>query len=632
MTERYVELHAASAFSFLEAASQPESLIERASELEIPAIALLDRNGVYGAARFHTSAARNSVRAHIGAEISVSSFGSRLTPASWLPHQHVEEPARISLLCQSRTGYQNLCQLITRFKMREKIKCEGSATFDDLRQYAQGLICLTGGEEGPLASAITHYGEEAGRNTVQQLVSIFGRDNVYVEVQRHHEREEEWRNQAAIGIANSLKLPLLATNGVRYAVAYDREILDLFTAIRNHVALDQAGRLLAVNSQRHLRSAREMTALFRDVPHAVAHTAELSSRLSFELSDLGYEFPRYPVPENETMDSFLKKRVAEGIALRYGPKENPTLMERAKKQVEHELALIARLGFAGYFLIVWDIIRFCKANGILVQGRGSAANSAVCYALEITAIDPVGMELLFERFLSENRGEWPDIDLDLPSEDKREQAIQYVYQRYGELGAAMTANVISYRGKSAAREVGKALGFDQESLGRLSSLVSQWEWRGKTDTMAHSFQNAGFDRKHPRIAKYLELSMRLQDLPRHLGQHSGGMVICQGQLNRVVPLERASMPGRTVVQWDKEDCADLGIVKVDLLGLGMMAVLKDCLELIPQHYGEPVDLAQLPEDDTVYRTLQQADTVGMFQVESRAQMASLPRNHPNAFL
>jgi error-prone DNA polymerase len=241
------------------------------------------------------------------------------------------------------------------------------------------------------------------------------------------------------------------------------------------------------------------------------------------------------------------------------------------------------------------------------------------------------MELLFERFLSESRGEWPDIDLDLPSDTKRERAIQYIYQRYGELGAAMTANVITYRGKSASREVGKALGFDQESLGRLSSLVSHFEWRGPTDTLAHSFRNAGLDIKHPRIAKYLELCTRIQDLPRHLGQHSGGMVICQGQLNRVVPLERASMPNRTVVQWDKEDCSDLGIIKVDLLGLGMMAVVEDCLALIPRHYGEPVDLAQLPEDEEVYRTLQKADTVGMFQVESRAQMASLPRNHPEKF-
>ncbi len=631
MTERYIELHAASAFSFLEGGSQPEALMERAAELEMAAMAIADRNGVYGAARFHTSGQRNKVRAHIGTEVAVSSFGARLTPPAWLPHRCIAEPARLTLLCATREGYQNLCQMITQFKMRETTKGEGAADFDGLGQYASGLICLTGGDEGPLAAALARGGEAAGRETVEQLTRIFGRENVYVELQRHREREEEWRNQAAIRIASALKLPVLATNGVRYATAYDREILDLFTAIRNHTELDRAGRLLAVNSERHMRRAREMTALFGDVRGATENTVELSSRLGFELSDLGYEFPRYPVPEGETMVSFLRKRVAEGVERRYGPKNDSGLMERAKKQVEHELALIAKLGFEGYFLIVWDMIRFCKQNGILVQGRGSAANSAVCYALEITAIDPVGMELLFERFLSESRGEWPDIDLDLPSEAQREQAIQYVYQRYGELGAAMTANVITYRGKSAAREVGKALGFDQESLGRLASLVSSWEWRGKNDTMAHSFENAGFDIQHPRIAKYLELCMRIQDLPRHLGQHSGGMVICQGRLNRVVPLERASMPGRTVVQWDKEDCADLGIIKVDLLGLGMMAVLKDCLELIPKHYGERVDLAQLPEDEEIYGVLQRADTVGMFQIESRAQMASLPRNRPERF-
>jgi error-prone DNA polymerase len=631
MTDRYVELHAASAFSFLEGASQPEKLIERAVELEMPAMALLDRNGVYGSARFHTSATRNDIRAHVGAEISVSSLGPRLTPPAWLPHQQVAEPARLSLLCESREGYQNLCQLITRFKMREKSKGEGAATLEDVQQYASGLVCLTGGDEGPLAAALVNGGEVAGREAVEQLVHIFGRESVYVELQRHQEREQEWRNQAAIRIARSLKLPVLATNGVRYAVPYDREILDVFTAIRHHTDLDHAGRLLALNNQRHLRPAHEMATLFRDIPDAIANTVELSSRLAFELNDLGYAFPRYPVSDGETMDSFLRKRVDEGVVRRYGSKKDRDLLERAKNQIEYELALIAKLGFAGYFLIVWDIVRFCKSQDILIQGRGSAANSAVCYALEITAIDPVGMKLLFERFLSESRGEWPDIDLDLPSEEKREHAIQYVYQQYGELGVAMTANVITYRGKSAAREVGKALGFDQDSLGRLSGLVGQWEWRGKTDTMAHSFHHAGFDIRHPRIAKYVELAMRIQDLPRHLGQHSGGMVICQGQLNQVVPLERASMPGRTVVQWDKEDCADLGIIKVDLLGLGMMAVLKDCLELIPKHHGDTVDLAQLPEDDDVYGALQRADTVGMFQVESRAQMASLPRNYPKRF-
>src|ERR1700723_3238267 len=631
MTSRYVELHSASAFSFLEGGSSPETMAKRACELEMPAMALLDRNGFYGSARFHKIASENGVRAHVGSEVAVATLGQRLTPPKSLPHQHLAEPVRLPLLCENREGYQNLCQLITRYKMREKTKQEGAANASELEEHSKGLICLTGGDEGPLAAALMRGGEEAGREVVEKLVRIFGARNVYVELQRHREREEEWRNQAAIRIAQSFKLPTLATNGVRYATKYDREILDLFTAIRNHTELDRAGRLLSINNQRHLRDTKKMAGLFRDVPGAVENTLELSLRLSFELSDLGYEFPRYPVPDGETMDSFLQKRADQGLMRRYGPKRNVVLLERARKQVDHELELIARLGFAGYFLIVWDIVQFCKSNDILIQGRGSAANSAVCYALEITAIDPVGMELLFERFLSESRGEWPDIDLDLPSEDKREQAIQYVYQRYGELGAAMTANVITYRGKSAAREVGKALGFDQESLGRLSGLVSQWEWRGKTDTMAHSFQHAGFDLKHPRIAKYLELSMRIQDLPRHLGQHSGGMVICQGQLNCVVPLERTSMPGRTVVQWDKEDCADLGIIKVDLLGLGMMAVLKDCLELIPQHYGDHVDLAQLPDDKDVYRTLQEADTGGMFQVESRAQMASLPRNNPDRF-
>jgi error-prone DNA polymerase len=634
---RYVELHAASAFSFLEGASQPEDLIERATELEIPAIALLDRNGFYGSARMHTSGESNKIRAHVGAEISTSAFGPRLTPAPWLPHpKHpnqpaTAEPARIPLLCASRSGYQNLCQLITQFKMREPTKAEGAATLNDLAQYSEGVICLTGGDEGPLAAALTAGGEPAARTLLENLTHLYGRNNVYVELQRHQLRDQEARNQAALRLARSLNLPIVATNGVRYAKPYDREVLDLFTSIRHHVDLDHSGRLLASNNHRYLRSAAEMEALFRDLPEAISNTQEISQRLAFQLTDLGYEFPHYPVPDSDTMDTFLRKRTDEGLLRRYGAKNDPALLARARKQIDHELALIARLGFAGYFLIVWDIVQYCKKHDILIQGRGSAANSAVCYALEITAIDPVGMELLFERFLNENRGEWPDIDLDLPSEEKREQAIQYVYQRYGELGAAMTANVITYRGKSAAREVGKALGFDQESLGRLTSLVSQWEWRGETDTMANSFHHAGFDVEHPRIAKYLELCVRLQDLPRHLGQHSGGMVICQGQLNHIVPLERASMPGRTVIQWDKEDCADLGIVKVDLLGLGMMAVIKDCLTLIPQHYGDPIDLAHLPEDPEVYKVLQRADTVGMFQIESRAQMASLPRNCPDHF-
>ena len=308
------------------------------------------------------------------------------------------------------------------------------------------------------------------------------------------------------------------------------------------------------------------------------------------------------------------------------------MQTRARRQIEKELALIEKLKLAGYFLIVWDLVRFCREQNILVQGRGSAANSAVCYSLGITAVDPISMELLFERFLSEERGEWPDIDLDLPSGDEREKVIQYVYRRYGERGAAMTANVITYRNRMAAREMGKALGFDPETLAKISAAVATWEFRDENDALDRRFRDAGLDLNHPRLRKYYELCLAVQDMPRHLGQHSGGMVICQGQLDSVVPLEPASMPGRVVVQWDKEDCADMGIIKVDLLGLGMMAVLKDSIELIRDHYGEEVDLAHLPHDDPeVYSALQQADTIGMFQVESRAQMACLPRLRPKRF-
>ncbi len=633
MTERqpdYVELHANSAFSFLEAASDPESLVRAAFQQDLPAMALLDRNGVYGSARFHTSAKTNGVRAHVGAEVAVADFGTRLQPTASLPHRRFHEPVRLPLLCKSRTGYANLCQLITRYKMRERGKCEGSARIADLAEFSDGLICLTGGDEGPLAAALMQGGEVQGRQCLQRLVEIYGHQNVYIELQRHGDRAEEVRNQAALRLAESLRLPVLATNGVRYATQHEREVLDVFTAIRHHVSLDEAGRLLQTNSQRQVRNAKAMRYLFRDLPEAVENTLLVSQRLEFELHDLGYKFPVYDTGSSEPSESFLRKRVLEGIDNRYKPKRDADLYKRAQKQAERELLLIEKLGFAGYFLIVWDIVRFCKGTGILIQGRGSAANSVVCYALEITAVDPVGGDLLFERFLNEERrDEWPDIDLDLPSDHKREQAIQYVYQRYGELGAAMTANVISYKGKSAAREVGKALGYKPETINRLSSLIDHWEWRKKDESLESSFHRAGFDIHHRGIAKYVELCDRIQGLPRHLGQHSGGMVICQGALNRVVPVERASMVGRTVVQWDKEDCNDLGLVKIDLLGLGMMAVIEDCLTLIPEHYGKSVDLANLPQnEDDVWDTLCAADTVGMFQLESRAQMASIPRNAP----
>jgi error-prone DNA polymerase len=648
----YIELHARSAFSFLEGSSLPEDLAGICARLDMPAMAVLDTDGVYGAPRFHLAAKKIGIKAHIGAEVTAflpRSHGDteKSNPPSkidnlQLKNSSVSEPAlsvaegrlrgefRLPLLVSSRPGYQNLCRLITKMKLRAK-KGEGSIREEELEEHAQGLICLTGGAEGPLAAALRHGGIEEACKQVERLIGWFGRGNVYIELQRHFHREEETRNRAAIAIARSLNLPLLATNGVCCATAKDRELCDAFTAIRHHRTLSTAGRLLARNSERHLKSPQEMQQLFADLPEALRNTLELSARLEFTLNDLGYQFPRYPVPDGETMNSFLRERAWEGFRQRYG-RASADLQTRARRQIERELVLIEKLNLAGYFLIVWDLVRFCREQNILVQGRGSAANSAVCYSLGITAVDPISMELLFERFLSEERGEWPDIDLDLPSGDEREKVIQYVYRRYGGRGAAMTANVITYRNRMAAREMGKALGFDPETLAKISAAVATWEFRDENDALDRRFRDAGLDLNHPRLGKYYELCLAVQDLPRHLGQHSGGMVICQGQLDSVVPLEPASMPGRVVVQWDKEDCADLGIIKVDLLGLGMMAVLKDSIELIHNHYHEEVDLAHLPKDDpAVYSALQKADTIGLFQVESRAQMSCLPRLHPKCF-
>src|SRR6202795_391191 len=617
----YIELHSRSAFSFLEGASIPEELIAVCANLGMPAMALLDRDGVYGSPRFHLAAKKAGINAHIGAEVTCAAFSPRRHRGGF----------RLPLLVASRLGYQNLCRLITKMKLRVGRKEGALASSSDFIEHAGGLICLTGGEEGPLAAALTQGGPQTAFEAVKRLTEIFGQPNVYVELQRHFHREEEYRNRVAIEIAEALHLPLLATNGVNYATPRERELADAFIALQHHRTLATAGRLLARNTERHLKSPAAMRALFADFPGALANTVELSSRLEFTLNDLGYEFPRYPVPDGETMMSFLRERTREGMQSQYG-RGTPEPKKRARRQIEREVGLIEHMKLAGYFLIVWDIVNYCRMQDILVQGRGSAANSAVCYSLGITAVDPIAMDLLFERFLSEERGEWPDIDLDLPSGDERERVIQYVYQRYGQRGAAMTANVITYRNRMAAREMGKALGFDADTLKRISAAVATWEFRDEHDALDRRLCDAGLDLKHPRIRKYFELCLAVQDLPRHLGQHSGGMVICQGRLDSVVPLEPASMPGRVVVQWDKEDCADMGIVKVDLLGLGMMAVLKDSIELVSKHYPDQVDLAHLPQDDAaVYSALQKADTIGLFQVESRAQMSCLPRLRPKRF-
>ncbi len=651
----YSELHAASAFSFLEGASLPEDLMNRAAELELPAVALVDRNTLSGAPRFWKAARAAGIKALVGAEVVLDERprpGSPVLPppprsdenaassdhleiGTSAPLGTVPRPAppdascpRLTLLAEDRNGYRHLCRLLTA-AARDRPKGKACATWQQVEAHAAGLHCLSGGAEGLVARHLTDGGLHAARRALERLSHIFS-GRLFVELQRHGLRSEEHRNRAMISLAKRLRLPLIATGGVRYARRETKDLADVLACIREGVTLDGAGRLLDAHRERHLKRPAEMARLFADVPAAISGAADLADRLSFTLEDLGYRFPLFPLTPGETPISVLRQITWSGARSRFRP-----LTVRAQAQIEKELDLISKLDLAGYFLIVWDIVRFCQREDILAQGRGSAANSAVCYALSITAVDPVKMDLLFERFLSEERGEWPDIDLDLPSGDQREKVIQYVYSQYGPYGAAMTANVITYRDRSASREVGKVLGFSREQVDRISKRFGSHaaaEFGNSDRDMDVELAALGFDPKALRVEHFKRLWWEIHHLPRHLGQHSGGMIVAHGRLDEVVPLEPAAMEGRTVIQWDKDDCADLGLIKVDLLGLGMLAALEDAIPMIRTHEGVDLDLAHLPADDPeTYRMIRRADTVGVFQIESRAQMASLPRNRPECF-
>ncbi len=602
----YVELHARSAFSFLRGASVPEKIAQEAARLQMPAVAVCDRNGVYGAPRFYTGVKDTGVRPIVGAELAM------------------QDQTILPVLVRTRKGYQNLCQLLTRAHLRNK-KGECSIFWEELPEFAEGLIALTGDREGPLAQAIIARRDPIA--PLKELIGIFGRENVYLEIQRHRLRDEDRLLRRQVELSQSLQLPLLATNGVLYASESERPILDAFTCIRHHTHLDAAGTLLSQNSERHLKNGHTMRDLFPDYPEAVANTGRVAGRIEFTLENLGYEFPSFPVPPGHSMDSFLLEQTLAGARRRYQGR----IPEKVQKQINEELPLIGRLKVAGYFLIVWDMIKYCEAQNIMAQGRGSAANSTVCFCLGITAVDPLKFRTLFERFLTEGRkSSWPDIDIDLPSGERRERVLQEIYQRYGKQGAAMTANVITYRGRSSAREIGKALNISSDVLDRFSSLYANGDFPHTLELPAQ-VEKAGLPPQHPRARTFVTLCNAVRGLPRHLGQHSGGMIICQGKLSSVMPLENASMPNRVVAQWDKDDCEDLGIIKVDFLGLGMMSVLQDAVALTHQR-GRPVDLTQLPENDAAtFELMQRADTIGVFQIESRAQTATLPRMKPACF-
>ncbi|HEY8493351.1 MAG TPA: error-prone DNA polymerase [Myxococcota bacterium] len=639
----YVELRCASAFSFLAGASNPEELVERAVETGHRALALADRDGLYGIPRFHQAAAAAGLEAIVGARVTVASepesvpgskTGSRSVSRSrsqpaWgapgsAPDPEAEPGPELLLLVETQRGYRNLSRLLTLAHAKGGKHDPKRVTWAELETHAGDLVALVRGD-ATLRPA-----------HLDRVHALFGPGRTWVDVSRHLDRGLEAAARRAAALAEAHGVPVVATNDVRHARPAERVLLDVLTCLREKTTLEAAGRRLAPNAERHLKPPAEMAQLFADRPEWLRATRAVAERCAYRMGDLGYRFPTFPTPNGVSAQEWLRRLTYEGARRRYG---HP-LPDRVRRQLEHELAVIGKLDLAGYFLIVEDIARYARERGMLAQGRGSAANSAVCYALGITAVDPVGMELLFERFLSEERGEWPDIDIDLPSGDQRESVIQYVFERYGSrepsgtvgTGAAMTANVITWRTRLAVREVGKVLDLGPDAVDRLAKLLSTLELRDDLDETRQLLRQGGVDPEAPQVRALLVLVEQLRGLPRHLGQHSGGIVIAAGRLDEVVPIEPAAMPGRRVIQWDKDDCADLGIIKIDLLGLGMLNALERTLTLVREHEGVSLDLAKIPTDDpATWAMIQRADTMGTFQIESRAQMATLPRMKPACF-
>jgi len=616
----YVELRCASAFSFLAGASNPEDLVERAALTGHRALALADRDGLYGIPRFHQAAAAAGLEAIVGARVSLAAQPRGSSPAQPSGSSGCE----LLLLVETPRGYRSLARLLTAAHAKGGKHAPCFVTDDELAAHAGEWVALVRGDAALTAGAL------------DRVRAACGAGRTWVDVSRHLDRRLEAAARRAAALAEARGVPVVATNDVRHAKASDRALLDVLACLREKTTLDGAGRRLAPNAERHLKAPAEMARLFADRPDWLRATRAVAERCTFRLGALGYRFPVFPTPPGESQLACLRRHTLAGARRRYGHPLPP----RARRQLEHELAVIGRLDLAGYFLIVEDVARFAQERGMLAQGRGSAANSAVCYALGITAVDPVGMELLFERFLSEERGEWPDIDIDLPSGDQREAVIQYVFERYGTrqpsgtigTGAAMTANVITWRTRLAVREVGKVLGLGPDAVDRLAKLLSTLELREDLDETRALLRQGGVDPEAPRVRALLALVDRVCGLPRHLGQHSGGVVIAAGRLDEVVPIEPAAMAGRRVIQWDKDDCADLGIIKIDLLGLGMLNALERTLALVREHEGRAIDLARLPADDApTWAMIQRADTMGTFQIESRAQMATLPRMKPASF-
>ncbi len=688
MTSRYAELHAHSAFSFLDGASHPEELAAEAARLGLTALALTDHDGLYGVVRYAQAAATVGLPTVFGAELHLpapAASGTGPIPPGTVratrqapnapvldPPTGIPDPRATHLLVLARgpQGYRNLSAAIATGHLATGAKGAAEYRLEQLGEQAEGQwLILTGCRKGAVRRELTTHGRAAARAELDRLTAIFGRRNVAVEITDAGDPRDADLCAALADLAAEARLPLVATGNIHFARPRDADLADALAAVRARSSLDDMDGWLPGGPTAHLRSAAEMLARHRRHPQAVATAADLGAECAFDLSLVAPELPPYPVPAGHTEASWLRVLVERGAGDRYGPRERERI-PGAWAQLDHELDIIETLTFPGYFLIVHDLVEFCRTRGILAQGRGSAANSAVCYALGITAVEPVRNHLLFERFLAPERDGPPDIDIDIESV-RREEVIQYVYERFGRRHAAQVANVISYRPRSAVRDAARALGYDVGQQDAWSKSIERWGslrgpeptgsvpgsaeptnpdavvtkiaarqargmalWGGTDNThdVAPAHAPPAADESGEIPDAVLDLAERFLRLPRHLGIHSGGMVMCDRPVIEVCPVEWARMEGRTVLQWDKEDCADAGLVKFDLLGLGMLTALRIAFELIAEHEGVDLALHKLPEDDpAVYDLLCAADTVGVFQVESRAQMATLPRLRPRTF-
>jgi error-prone DNA polymerase len=607
----YAELHCHSNFSFLDGASHPEELVEQAARLGLDALALTDHDGMYGVVRFAEAAAELGVRTVFGAELSLGLSA---------PQNGVADPEgdHLLLLAGGPDGYRALCRTISTAQLRGQEKGRPVYDLDEVVADTAGqVLVLTGCRKGAVRQALRTGGREAAAAALRGLVERFGADHVAVELTHHALPTDTERNDALADLARDAGLPTVASTAAHYATARRFPLATALSAVRARRSLDDVDGWLPPAGTAHLRSGAEMAARFdRRHPGAVTRAAALGTACAFTIDLVAPDLPPFAVPTGHTEATWLRELTHRGVARRYGSyAEYPAAVATVGK----ELSIIEAKNFPGYFLIVHDIVEFCRRSDILCQGRGSAANSAVCYALGITNVDAVAHGLLFERFLSPARDGYPDIDLDIES-GRREEVIQYVYGRYGRGCAAQVANVITYRPRSAVRDMAKALGFSPGQQDAWSKQIERW----------HGFDTAAVPPGMPEQVRLL--ADELLGFPRHLGIHSGGMVICDRPVSEVVPVEWARMEDRTVVQWDKDDCAAAGLVKFDLLGLGMLTALHKMIDLVAEHHGRRVELHELqPTDERVYAMLQRADSVGVFQVESRAQMATLPRLRPRTF-